>query len=296
MVGGQEQRRVTPQVVAVEIVEQLAEVVVAGRHQRRIVGANLGDFLRRVADLLVHRPVEHAAFPTRLVGLLEFRRRIEGLVRVEALEHHEPVVRAAVEVEEFEAAGEAARQAIVLLVLHELAVDRVLQALPTLVEVIVLRGISGAEALERWLHHRLPRIVFLPANEVPGAEAAVVRGAAVLEVVHVVGDQMRVDSGVSHHLREGVVERLERTPAAVHEIEPTGVQVAACRHARKAADEVCVESHAAAGEAIEIRRLDRSGSIAAERGAHQGIEKDEDGAHRVPPARKCCEHAIAVPY
>ena len=52
VVGRQEQHRVLPHVVPVEVVEQLAEVVIAGRHQRRVVGADLGDFMASVATLM----------------------------------------------------------------------------------------------------------------------------------------------------------------------------------------------------------------------------------------------------
>ena len=256
MVGREEQRRVLPKGVAIEVVQQLAEIVVACGHERGIVGADLRDFFGGIGHLLVHRPVEHTTFPAGLVLLLEARRCIERFVRIEALQHHEPVVRVAIEIEEFETAGEAARQAVFLFVLHELAIDRMLQTLPSFVEVVMLGRILRAQAFERRLDHRFPRVVFLAANEVPGAEAAVVRRAAVLEIMHVIGDEVRMNPGVTHHLRKGIVERLERAPAAVHEIQPPGVQVATSRHAREAADEVGIEGNALLRKAIEIRRSD----------------------------------------
>jgi hypothetical protein len=51
-------------------------------------------------------------------------------------------------------------------------------------------------------------------------EAGVVGRAAVLEGMQVIGDQMRVDAAHAQHLREGIVERLERSPAAVREVVP----------------------------------------------------------------------------
>jgi hypothetical protein len=291
VVGGEDQRGVAPQVVAVEIVEQLPEVVVAGRHERRVVGADLGDLLGRApAALLVERPVEDAAAPAGRVLLLEARRRLERLVRIEALEHEEPRIGVAVQVEELEARREAARERQVLLVDHELAVDGVLDALPAAVvdvlrlapravEVVVLRRVHRAQLLDGRLYHGLPRVVFLAADEVPRAEPVVIRGAAVLEVMQVVRDEVRMDAGEPERLRKRIVERLEGAPAAVHEVQAPGVQVAPRRHAGEAADEVTLERDAACREAIEIGRPHPGRPVAAERVAAQGIEQDEDRLH-----------------
>ncbi len=51
--------------------------------------------------------------------------------------------------------------------------------------------------------------------------------AAVLPVVVVVGDQMRVDIRLLQDLGKGVVEGLEGAPAPVQEGQPPGEQVAA---------------------------------------------------------------------
>ncbi len=45
-------------------------------------------------------------------------------------------------------------------------------------------------------------------------------GAAVLEVVIVVGDQMAVDAGLPQEVGQVVVEGLERAPGAVQEVQP----------------------------------------------------------------------------
>ena len=294
MVGRKDQRRVAPQVVPIEVVEQLAEIGVTGGDERRVVRADLGDLRgARVGALLVDRPVEDAAVPARPVLLLEARRRLEWLVRIEAFEHQEPRVRGAVDVEKLEGGLEAARERQVLLVDHELAVDRVLDALPAAVvsvlrppprrvEVVVLRGELLAQSLDRRLHHRLPRVVLLAAHEVPRAEAVVIRRAAVLEIVEVIAHEVRVDPGLPHRLCKRVVERLERAPAAMHEVQATRVQVAPRRHAWQAADEVTVEGHRALGEAIEVRRAHPRRAVAAERVAAQRVEKDEYGFHREP--------------
>jgi hypothetical protein len=94
-----------------------------------------------------------------------------------------------------------------------------------------------------------------------------------------VGDQMRMNAGLAHELRKRVVERFQRPPAPMHEVEPAGVQVAPGRHARKAADIVVVECHRRLREPIEVRGGDRGSAITAEAVADQRIEEDEDRAH-----------------
>ena len=150
---------------------------------------------------------------------------------------------------------------------------------PARLEVVVRPVVALAEALERRLHHRLPWIVFLATNKIPGAEPRVVGGAAVLEIVHVVGNEMRVDAGLAQQLGEGVVEGLERPPAPMHEAQPAGVEIAPCRHAGQAADEMPVEGHGPLGEPVEVGRTDGRPAIAAHGRAIQRVEKNKDRFH-----------------
>src|SRR5690606_13102427 len=110
----------------------------------------------------------------------------ERLVRVEALDLQKPPVRPAIALEELERGGEAARAGKVGLVLHELAIDRMLQAGPAArrrvpggLEIVVLLRIDLLEALDRRLDHRLPRVVLLAADEFERAIARVVGRPAV---------------------------------------------------------------------------------------------------------------------
>jgi hypothetical protein len=97
-----------------------------------------------------------------------------------------------------------------------------------------------------------------------------------------VADQVGIDALGLQQLGQRVVERLERAPAAVHEVEPAGVQVAPRRHAGQAADIVAVKSQRARGEAVEIGRLDPRPAIGPERQAVERIEQHEHGFHRRP--------------
>ena len=97
------------------------------------------------------------------------------------------------------------------------------RSLGELVRVVLL-----AQPLPVRLHHRLPGVAFLAADEFVAVVAVVVGRAAILQVVEVVGDQVAVDAGLVQQLGEGVVERLQRAPAAVQEVQPAR---SACRAA-----------------------------------------------------------------
>ena len=165
-------------------------------------------------------------------------------------------------------------------------VVNVLRSPPRAVEVVVAGRPLLAQSLHRRLHHRLPGVILLPAHEVPGAKTVVVRRAAVLEVVQMIADKMRVYAGKPHRLRKRIVERLERSPAPMHEIQSAGVQIAARRHAGKAADEMPVEGDGARREAIEIGRAHPRRAVAAQCIAAQRIEQHEYRLHRRPRSGK----------
>src|SRR5205823_9170963 len=113
-----------PQIVPVEIVEQLAEIVIAGRNERSVVRADFGDlFGTAVRRLFVDRPIENAGVPTGRALFLETRRRLKRLVWIEAFEHQKPRIGRAVHVEKLEARRETAGERQVFFLEHELAVD-----------------------------------------------------------------------------------------------------------------------------------------------------------------------------
>ena len=87
VIGGDDQSGVFPQTFGVKAVQQPSEILVAHRHQRRVIGADLCDLLGAFLHLLVTRPVQHLSVPTRNEGRLETVGRMERLVRVEAFEH-----------------------------------------------------------------------------------------------------------------------------------------------------------------------------------------------------------------
>jgi hypothetical protein len=94
-----------------------------------------------------------------------------------------------------------------------------------------------------------------------------------------VGDEMAVGAAGMQQLRHGVVERLERSPAAVQKAQAAGQHVAARRHARQAADIVLVETETARGEPVEVRRRNTTSAIGAKQMAVERIEQDKDGLH-----------------
>ncbi len=125
MIGGDHQRGVAPEIVPVEIVEQLAQQEVAQRHDGVVVGPQLLALFRQLVDAAVARPVADRAVPAGPERLPESRRGMEGLVRIEGLHLQHPVIRSPVAVEELETAGEALDGRKILLLADELAVDDV---------------------------------------------------------------------------------------------------------------------------------------------------------------------------
>jgi hypothetical protein len=153
-----------------------------------------------------------------------------------------------------------------------------------------------AQPLPVRLHHRLPRVALLAADELVAVVAAVIGGAAVLPVVVVVGDQVAVDAGLVEQLGTRVVERLERAPAAMQEGQPPGLHVPPGRHAGQAADVVAVEGHGALGEAAEIGRLEAGAAIGTERQAVEGIEQHEDQLHSISPHSSSSLATVAAAF
>jgi hypothetical protein len=68
----------------------------------------------------------------------------------------------------------------------------------------------------------------------------------------VIGDQMRMNANVAQFVKHGLIKRFHRSPASVHEIEPAGLDIAACRHARQAANVVLLECDGFLGKTLEI--------------------------------------------
>ena len=279
VIGGHDQCGVLPQIVAVEIIEQLAEQEIAQRDHGIIIGAQLVAFGRQFVDAAVARPVADRSVPAGIERRLETGGRGERLVRIEGLDLEQPVVRLAVAVEEVKAVGKALDRRKVFFLLDEFAVDDVLRAvLPPLGRELP-RMILLTQPFPGRLHHRLPGVAFLAADELEGVVAVVIGGAAILPVMRMVGDQMAVDAGVVEQLRHRVVERLQRAPASVQKRQTSGQHVAARRHARQAADIMAVKRKAARGEPIEVRRRDAFPAIGAEQMTIQRIEQDEDSFH-----------------
>ena len=91
VIGGKNERGIAPQIMAIEVIEEPTEVVIASGDERRVVRANFGNLFGAAVDaLLVDRPIENAAGPAGRVLLLEPLRRLERLVRIEAFEHQKP--------------------------------------------------------------------------------------------------------------------------------------------------------------------------------------------------------------
>ena len=126
VIGRHHQRGVLPQIVTVEIIEQLAEQKIAQRDHGVIIGAQLLAFGRQFVDAAVSRPVADRTVPPGIERRLEARGRVERLMRIEGLDLEQPVVRLAVAIEEVEAVSKALHRRKVFFLLDEFTVDDVL--------------------------------------------------------------------------------------------------------------------------------------------------------------------------
>ncbi len=281
MVGVDDQHGVVPQLEFVHGVQDAAQRGVAHRQQGGVLQASVFDLLGGLQDLLVVGPVEVRAGVVVRVELLVAGVAEEGLVRVEGLDLQEPAVLGVVGAQELQAGVEGAGLRVVGLVGEVGAVDPVLPPAlhPQGLEAVGDLGVGDLA---------LPGVPLLAAEELEGAEAAVVGGPAVLPVVLVVGGQMGVDAVVLQQFGHRVVERLQRAPAAVQEVVAAGVQLPAGRHAGHAPGVAVVEGDRALGEPGEVRRVDPVSAVGRQEPPVQRVEHDHDGLHAEPSS--ICTH------
>ena len=213
----------------------------------RVIGAQFVALFRAFGDARVGRPVEdRSAIAASDSGLRNSAGAWKGSCgsKVSRCSSHSSAP--LVGVEEIHAGVETAHRRKIRILADEFPIDQVARQLVPALRAELLRVVHLAQTFPRRLHHRLPRIAFLPADEVVCVVAVVVSRAAVAPVVEMVGDQVGINAMLMQHARQRMVEGLQRPPAAMQEIQSAGVHVAPRRHARQAADVVIVESHARA--------------------------------------------------
>lgn len=150
---------------------------------------------------------------------------------------------------------------------HSLAVDRILP-----LQIYIMLESLGFP---------VPRVALLTPDHLVGGEPVVEGRTAVLPIVGVVGDQVGVDAVLGQDLRRGIVKRLQRSPAAVHEVIGTGMQLPPCGDAGQAPDIKLVKSDHFVGKPLKIRRDGFHVSIVGEKQTVQGIVHDGDCTHFV---------------
>ena len=274
MIGVHQQQGVVPHVVLVHEVQHPSQRPVAHRDERLVLVAGVLDLVLGLRDLRVGRPVELGALVAMRVEPAVLLVREERLVRVEALDLQEPLVRVRVRGEEFQPGVERAGLRMLGLAREVSAVDGVLP----------MQAILEAGQRSRRRDVGLPRVALLTAEELPGRVPRVVRRAAVLPVVRVVAREVRVHAGLAEHLRHRVVPGLERAPGAVQEVVPSGVQFSTGGHARHGSGVEPVEGHGPLGETAEVRGVDLVRAVRRQQMPVQAVEHDHDRAHqRVAP-------------
>jgi len=89
---------------------------------------------------------------------------------------------------------------------------------------IMFPDLEGAEI-------RNQGVMFLAPDEVPRAEYIGVVFAAEVEIMVMVGHQVRKDAIPFEDIRQGDIKRLDRGPVALEEIKPAGQKIMPGRHA-----------------------------------------------------------------
>ena len=273
-----DQQRVLPQAVRVHGVQHTAQVFVAHGQQGGVLATHVAHQLRAV--LPVHRPVvgpvqQGAPVP---VGEQVFVRglAVEGLVGVKGLQLQKPVVFAVVQAQEFQALGKGHALALGLLGGHGRAVGKIL-ADPVVQRAAAHVQMVFGHAVKA--HQRRPGVALLAAHAVPGGVALVIGGAAVLPIVVVVAHQMGVHAGIAQQLGHGIVEGLQRAPAAVQEIVAPRVQLPPGGHAGQTARPAVVEGHRPPCQPGEIGRFRPVAAVGFQQVPVEGIVHDHNGFH-----------------
>ena len=185
---------VVPAIMFVQMVEDAPELCIAQPHQRCIIGAKLGHFLWRLVDGLIARPVQYRPLIAGIAVTVAVR-CMEGFMRVEGLHLQHPVVRAGILGHELQGGIDTSHHRKITLALHPRAVDHALQSVAVTVILELKRVILLAKAVDRRLYHRCPRVRFLATDKIPARIAGVVGGAAILEIMIMIGHQVTVGSG-----------------------------------------------------------------------------------------------------
>ena len=149
--------RVVPAIMLVQMVEDAPELRIAQPHQRGIIGAKLGHFLGRLVDGLVAWPVQHWPLIAGVAVTVAVR-CMKRLMRVEGFHLQHPAVCAGILGHELQGGIDTSHHREITLALHPRAVDHALQAVAVPVILELQRVILLAEAVDRWLHHRRPRV------------------------------------------------------------------------------------------------------------------------------------------
>ena len=203
----------------------------------------------------------------------------ERLVGVKGFQLQKPAVLAGVSADEIEAFGKGLGLGLVFFLPHEFAVDPVLPPEGG-------DGVAGAgevfhpESVGRDFrvgHLSHPGIALVAAAELPGVVLGVIGGAALFEVVLMVGAEVGVDAVLLEHLRHGVVEGLERPPTAMEEVVAAGVEFAPGGHAGQAAGVGILELDRAGGQTLEVGRVHPVAAVVGQVVPVQGVEHHHDG-------------------
>ena len=279
MIGGDHDHGVLEHTALGELVDELAEPVVGHGDQGLVaalqvilrLGVHVGG-----GDALVLRDLEIVAVEPAdaAVHLHVLVRDVEGLMRIEGLDHEEEVIGPGVAVDPVAGGLEGLGTRHVLLVRPQLTV---------LLILLAHAPVEGLGHVARLVDAADPRVALLAAVVVPGVELLQITLATGAQVMAVVGGDVaevavRAQAGGQRH-----IEGLDGTPGTLEEVVTAGEDVAAGGHAWRRANPVVVEHTGLTREGIEVGRLDIGrGVVARQDVSAQGIHEHENGSHWDP--------------
>ena len=222
MVGTDDQHRIAPEIVTVHQVKDAAQIAIAHGHQGTIAAANMFYRLRALLHLAA-RPVVVRPVPRIFIQREVFFGGVKRFMRIEGFDLQQPVILRMVFFDKLAAGSKDASLRKIGLFADIITIYPVLAPEP---------GHAAAGLFLRYAQHLrdnrignapFPAIALLTAHDLPRVVTIMVITSAILPVMQMIADKVRIHARFFQQLRHGVVKRLQRPPFAMEEVVPPGV-------------------------------------------------------------------------
>gem|GEM_PF-6821899 len=206
--------------------------------------------------------------------------RNERFVRIKRFDLQYPIVVTGMAINKIAGTGKTLSRGKVAIIDDPFAVRHIVQQHRSRRQVLRVQSIILNPRIRGRAQRRGPFVALLPTVIVITVVLGVVVARAILKVMQMVRDQMRIDTSRTKRGKNRHIEWLKRAPASVQKRQTTGVNIAPCRHARQAAYIVIVKSDRSFGEPPKIRCVNTISAIGLNVIAVQRIEDDKYRAHQ----------------